>query len=110
MPNAGFQVNPDTMIDCGDQISGLSDKADQLRRTASNAHVPNNAWGAVGLLTFDEYRDMLGRLQTHLDEVSAGLTSAGDKIAECGRHYQDSDRLVAEKLRKILRELGQVRS
>lgn len=106
----GFEVNAEAVMSCGKQIQDLKDKSRELKANCESAEVPDIAWGALGLVTYGYYQQMLSKLSGHLDEIGEGLTSAGEKITQCGESYQDSDRSAEKKLQSILNDLAEVKA
>lgn len=101
----GFDVNPETMISCGKQISAMADQANDLKSQCESAEVPDIAWGALGAATtFSKYQELLEKFKQHLDEVGRGVSSVGDKIAECGTEYQKHDKEISDKLTEVLNQ------
>jgi hypothetical protein len=110
MPD-GFEVNADTVVSCGKQISEMGSKAEQLKSDCEGAQVPNIAWGLLGAATtFSSYQDLLEKFKSHLDQIGKGIASAGDKIGKCGEEYQQREKETTEKLQKIIGDLSAVKA
>ncbi|MDA3647237.1 hypothetical protein LZ318_35355 [Saccharopolyspora indica] len=80
----------------------MSSDAEEIKNDAAAAEVSDIAWGRLGKATVHgSYAELLEAFQTHLDEISAGLTRAGDDLAACGEEYRSIDEQAAEELGRI---------
>jgi hypothetical protein len=102
----GYKAPHEAIIKTGGNVSSMTKQATAIKDKVAEAEVPEISWGLLGLATtYSEYRDMLEKFKTHLDEIGKNLTEVGDKITACGKGYQDDDKLTAQELEKVLGEL-----
>ena len=105
----GFAVSPQNIMSCGGTVGGMTSNVDAIKGQVTGAEVPEVSWGILGLATtYSSYRELLDKFTSHLDEVGEGLKSCGDKLAECGKAYQQVDDEISAKIEKLAGELRKV--
>ncbi|OXM73985.1 MULTISPECIES: WXG100 family type VII secretion target [Amycolatopsis] len=88
----GFQVDVEALRTTAARASDLTGKVSELQQATYEADVPVVSWGLLGAGTaFPVYREMLGKLKDHLNEMSAGYQSIGVKLTSAADAYSSMD-------------------
>jgi hypothetical protein len=103
----GYKASAEAIMRCGGNVERMNADAKSIKDKTAEAEVPEVSWGLLGLATtYSSYRDLLEKFKQHLDEMSEGLTKAGEDLTACGKEYQDADQSIADMFSKLFGDLG----
>ncbi|MGI5503442.1 WXG100 family type VII secretion target [Lentzea sp. CA-135723] len=94
---SGFDVNPEELRQFAGKLEAHQSRAAQIAGLVDMADVGDKSWGVVGLITKDEYTQMLGDLKDLFTDMQEGLQSGAGKFRGTAQGYADQE----EALKKI---------
>ncbi len=92
----GFEVNVAGVRDYSGVLADDKALVDEVDGLVSQADVGNESWGIVGLFVHGKYTDMLNDLHDLLGDMSDGLQSGSDKMADSADVYQTVEDTIAK--------------
>jgi arginine decarboxylase-like protein len=96
MPDGGFNVSVPGVRDYSATLADERATVSEIDGLVSQADVGSESWGIVGLFVHGKYTEMLGDLHSLLGDMSEGLQSGSDKMAETADLYQSIEDAIAQ--------------
>lgn len=104
MPD-GFNVSVPGVRTYSGALAKDKDLVAEVKGLVSQSDVGNESWGIVGIFVHGKYTEMLGDLNSLLDDMSEGLQSGSDKMTETADMYQSIEDNIAKVFNDVLSRL-----
>ena len=96
MPDGGFNVSVPGVRDYSATLADEKATVSEIDGLVNQADVGDESWGIVGLFVHSKYTEMLGDLHDLLKDMSDGLQSGSDKMADSADVYQTIEDTIAK--------------
>jgi uncharacterized protein YukE len=102
-----IQVNHQEVSDTGAKAGDKSADADTIKAKIQGAQVEDGSWGLVGKITEGSYKDLLGQLNDHMNQMSQGIQALSDTIKQIATTYKDNEDAVSGSFNDIINDIGE---
>lgn len=84
----GYTVEPADLREYSNKLAGGTAKANEIKGLVADADVGDQSWGIVGLFVKDTYTQLLGDLNSLLEQMGQGYQSGADKFRASADNYE----------------------
>jgi uncharacterized protein YukE len=101
------QVNHADLSKAGGDTAAKSSDAESIKAKIASAQVEDGSWGLVGKITEGDYKNLLGQLNDHMNQMSQGIQTLADTIKQIADNYKQNEDAVSDSFKDIEKQIDE---